>query len=245
MTSVSTVSAALSGQTTATTQTQATAQTPATTKVGAQVTSTQMNQFLQLLTTELQHQDPTQPSDPTQFVAQLAQFSSVEQLTQSNATLTSISSALGGLSLGQYSGLINRSVTAPAGTVTVPGSGSVSAKLTFNITDKSLNNPHVAVTNASGSVVASLPVNGVSGTVTFDGTDGKGNNLPAGDYTVALVGTAAGATGGTSASAGTLTTTNVVTGVSQASGGSWNLQLQDGETVSASTITSVVQPVAD
>lgn len=244
MTSVSTLSAALSGQPTAAAQTQATSQTAATTKVGAQANSTQMNQFLQLLTTELKHQDPTQPSDPTQFVAQLAQFSSVEQLTQSNATLTSISSALGGLALGQYSGLINHSVTAPTSTITVPGSGSVSAKLTFGITDKTLSNPHVAVSNASGSVVASLPVTGASGTVTFDGTDGKGNKLPAGDYTVALVGTAAGASGATAA-AGTLTTTGLVTGVTQSSGGSWSLQLQDGESVSASTVTSVVQPATD
>ena len=38
--------------------------------------------FLQLLVTQLQHQDPTQPQDATQFVAQLAQFSSLEQEIQ-------------------------------------------------------------------------------------------------------------------------------------------------------------------
>jgi flagellar basal-body rod modification protein FlgD len=43
--------------------------------------------FLQLLVTQLQHQDPLQPQDDSQFLAQLAQFSSLEQLTQMNASI--------------------------------------------------------------------------------------------------------------------------------------------------------------
>ena len=39
------------------------------------------NSFLTLLATQLQHQDPLQPQDNTQFVAQLAQFSSLQQMT--------------------------------------------------------------------------------------------------------------------------------------------------------------------
>src|SRR5262245_59898425 len=50
--------------------------------------------FLQLLVTQLRNQDPTSPLQPYEFAAQLAQFSSVEQLTQLNAGV----SALGGQS---------------------------------------------------------------------------------------------------------------------------------------------------
>jgi flagellar basal-body rod modification protein FlgD len=51
--------------------------------------------FLQLLVTQLQHQDPTQPQADGEFIAQLAQFSSLEQLTHIQKTLTEIASALG------------------------------------------------------------------------------------------------------------------------------------------------------
>lgn len=50
--------------------------------------------FLNLLTTELQHQDPTQPQDDSAFAAQLAQFSALEQLQNANQTLTQISTTL-------------------------------------------------------------------------------------------------------------------------------------------------------
>ena len=46
--------------------------------------------FLNLLTTQLQHQDPTQPQDDSAFAAQLAQFSALEQLQNANQTLTDI-----------------------------------------------------------------------------------------------------------------------------------------------------------
>ena len=50
--------------------------------------------FLQLLVAQLQNQDPTQPQDGTQFVAQLAQFSSLEQQIQMRQDLDSINSSL-------------------------------------------------------------------------------------------------------------------------------------------------------
>jgi len=46
--------------------------------------------FLKLLITELKNQDPTQPADPTQMVAQLASFSSLEQMTQMNTNMQTV-----------------------------------------------------------------------------------------------------------------------------------------------------------
>jgi flagellar basal-body rod modification protein FlgD len=50
--------------------------------------------FLQLLTTQLAHQDPLQPQADTEFIAQLAQFSTLEQLTEMRATLDFIAGAI-------------------------------------------------------------------------------------------------------------------------------------------------------
>jgi flagellar basal-body rod modification protein FlgD len=51
--------------------------------------------FLQLLVTQMTHQDPTAPQADGEFIAQLAQFSSLEQLTSMTSQLTKIGTALG------------------------------------------------------------------------------------------------------------------------------------------------------
>lgn len=53
--------------------------------------------FLKLLTAQLSHQDPTQPVDNTQMLAQLAQFSSLSAANQSNTLLDQISKQIGKL----------------------------------------------------------------------------------------------------------------------------------------------------
>ena len=59
--------------------------------------------FLNLLVTQLQHQDPMQPQADGEFIAQLAQFSSLESLQQMQATLDSIKVAVGGVDVDQTS----------------------------------------------------------------------------------------------------------------------------------------------
>jgi flagellar basal-body rod modification protein FlgD len=212
------------------------ASTASTTQVGAAANDSNMNEFLQLLTAQLKNQDPTNPTDPTQFVAQLAQFSTVEQLTQSNKTLVAISQSLSGLALGQYAGMVNQTVTSNATAVSVPASGSVSAPIQFSVTSQSLRNVQVQVTNAAGTIVNTIPISGSTGKITFDGVDRQGKVLPAGEYDLSLIGTGPG---GKSQPAGTLSMTGQVTGVVQGAGGGWQLELQNGLSIDASTLTSV------
>ena len=61
------------------------------------------NMFLQLLVAQLQHQDPTNPSDSTQFVTQLAQFQTMEQSMNQGTELTAIHKDLDQLVASQKS----------------------------------------------------------------------------------------------------------------------------------------------
>ena len=65
------------------------------------------NAFMQLLITQMQNQDPLQPTDNQQFIAQLAQFSTLEQTTQQTAQITSLGQIMG---TTQALGLVGRHV---------------------------------------------------------------------------------------------------------------------------------------
>ncbi|GAA4119390.1 flagellar hook assembly protein FlgD [Aminobacter aganoensis] len=75
-------------------------------------TQVDYNSFLKLLVAQMKNQDPTKPMDSTQYVAQLATFSQVEQSVQMNTRLDQI---LQGSALAQADALIGRTVTSPDG----------------------------------------------------------------------------------------------------------------------------------
>ena len=126
--------------------TQATPQLPAPDEVGRE-------DFLRMLIAQLEHQDPLDPQDATEFTAQLAQFSSLDQLVSMRtaieglATRQSQSDALSAASLIGHEALVQGSrfdvgdSTAPMPTLTLDLSGAA------DVTS-------VEVLNASGHVVA-------------------------------------------------------------------------------------------
>lgn len=71
--------------------------------------------FLKLLVAELKNQDPTEPMDSTQYMAQLASFSNVEQAVQTNAKLDELIKT--GF-LNQAGSIIGRTLTTPDGSIT-------------------------------------------------------------------------------------------------------------------------------
>ena len=66
--------------------------------------------FLKLLVTQMQYQDPMEPMKDTEFIGQMAQFTSLEQLTNLNKTMTQFVSNQGASSLADYAHLIGTSV---------------------------------------------------------------------------------------------------------------------------------------
>ncbi|MEW6256088.1 MAG: flagellar hook assembly protein FlgD [Pseudomonadota bacterium] len=73
------------------------------------------NAFLQLLIAQMKNQDPTSPMDSSQYMAQLASFSQVEQ---SVATNTKLDSLLSSTALSNAEALIGKTVTSADGSVT-------------------------------------------------------------------------------------------------------------------------------
>ena len=87
---------------------------------GALLSTTQSNvmgkdDFLNLLITQLQNQDPLNPTDSTEFTAQLAQFSSLEQLGNVNENLTELKHFQASINNSQAVALIGKAITAKEG----------------------------------------------------------------------------------------------------------------------------------
>src|SRR5262245_55070440 len=80
--------------------------------------------FLKLLVAQLSHQDPLQPTEGAEFVAQLAQFSNLEQSIAANQTLSSLETLQRSQYGAQAIGLIGHNVTAKADTVSVTSFGA-------------------------------------------------------------------------------------------------------------------------
>ncbi len=96
------------------------------TQTAAAKASLDYDAFLKLLVAQMKNQDPTEPMDSTQYMAQLASFSNVEQAIQTNTKLDALLTAS---ALNQADGVLGRTVTSPDGTVT----GKVeSLKITAN-----------------------------------------------------------------------------------------------------------------
>ncbi|WP_245457284.1 flagellar hook assembly protein FlgD, partial [Mesorhizobium sp. M1A.F.Ca.IN.022.04.1.1] len=78
-------------------------------------TAVDYQSFLKLLIAEMKNQDPTKPMDSTEYVAQLATFSQVEQSVQTNSKLDQIMQSS---ALSQADALIGRSITSADGKTT-------------------------------------------------------------------------------------------------------------------------------
>jgi flagellar basal-body rod modification protein FlgD len=102
--------------------------TPAVSSSASTTNNTELNStdFLTLLTTELQNQDPLNPMDDTQSLAQLAQFTSVQSEQQLQ---TSFSNFQSNFSVLQSASLIGQTVSVTSGTTTSAGSSTATGTI--------------------------------------------------------------------------------------------------------------------
>lgn len=139
------------------------------------------NTFLTLLTAQLKYQDPLSPLDATQFVSQLSQFSSVEQAIVANQKLDTIINSLGASSMMADVGLIGHKVELAGNAVELKDGN---ASLTYSLA-KDAEQAGVVIRDDHGNIVRSIAIDPSAGehSLTWDGTDNSGDDLPDGVYT--------------------------------------------------------------
>jgi len=149
----------------------------------------QINQsdFLQLITAQMQDQNPLSPTDPTQFVTQLEGMSQVSAMQSMQGSMQA-SAIMSGTSL------IGRSILAPGSQATLAAGGGIGGAVTAPAGTSKLS---VSVQDSTGATVDTFTVTpATSGLTSFvwNGTTSAGTPAAAGTYTIGVTATVAGQT---------------------------------------------------
>jgi flagellar basal-body rod modification protein FlgD len=180
--------------------------------------SANFGDFLKLLMTQLQNQDPSSPLDTNQFTSELVQFSSVEQQINTNTSLTKLIQLTQAGEIMQGSSMTGKRVTVDSDYLPLQN-----GKGTLQFTAPAAQPVDIAIYSDSGVKLSESMLMATKGanTWTWDGKTTSGTTLPDGSYKVAVIG--ANADGTTSAL--TFSVIGTATGVQSQSNG---VQLQLG-----------------
>jgi len=142
--------------------------------------------FLKLLVTQLRHQDPLNPEDPKDFVAQLAQFSSLEQQINANSNLASLGELFKTLKTSQNMtqgiSLLGKTVKGSGNMLTMSGGKASEASFQLPLEAKEVQ---VGIFNSAGQLVRTINLGSQSAgshSLAWDGKDDKGNAVADGLY---------------------------------------------------------------
>jgi len=141
------------------------------------------DQFMKLMVAQLKHQDPLDPSKNEEFLAQLAQFSSLEGITNLNNSVSAMAASMRSTVTSEASTLVGRSVLVPTDQTLMQGSGLIG---NVNVTAPT-DNLVVDITDRTGANVAHLTLGAQkAGTTRFvwDGTNSAGVAQSPGVYKV-------------------------------------------------------------
>jgi flagellar basal-body rod modification protein FlgD len=194
--------------------------------------------FLKLMITELKNQDPLNPMDGTQYVAELAQFSSLEQLTNLNEymkeSIDTNSSLAETINNTVLASLIGKEAKVSGSSLTVNGQDSISLGYTLSSAASSVT---VNIYDSSGTLVKTIDdCSTTSGDnkLSWDLTDNDGSTVEDGSYTFEVVATDSS---GNSMTAD-LFRTGIISGVRFTTSGT--VVLIDGAEYGISDITEVL-----
>lgn len=138
--------------------------------------------FLHLLVAQLKAQDPLNPMDGTEFTAQLAQFSSLEQLQNINGSLGDLNTSQAVLTNSQAVQYIGKTITAVGDSFEVRNGNAQPLHFSLN---QDAHGLYARIYDAHGNFVRQLEggyTNAGDGNIAWDGYDYLGGRAPDGDY---------------------------------------------------------------
>jgi flagellar basal-body rod modification protein FlgD len=138
--------------------------------------------FLQLLVTQLQAQDPLDPLESAEFTAQLAQFSSLEQLQSINDNMKNLQLYQASMNNAQAVSLIGKTVKAPGNSIHLNDGTSNDIHFELGTDARSVL---VNVYSGDGNLVKTIdagPLSVGDQTLSWDGTGNDGRQMPDGVY---------------------------------------------------------------
>lgn len=138
--------------------------------------------FLLLLVAQLKAQDPLEPMDSTEFTAQLAQFSSLEQLYNVNDNLEYLQLYQASMNNSQAVSLIGKSIKAAGNSIAAHGGNA--DDIHFALASEA-DGVFVSIYDATGALVRTIESGGFSAgeqTIQWDGTNNEGHKVPNGVY---------------------------------------------------------------
>jgi flagellar basal-body rod modification protein FlgD len=138
--------------------------------------------FLNLLVTQLQYQDPLNPMDSTDFTAQLAQFSSLEQLSNMNGQLKELAQSQTAFANSQAVGYIGHTVLSNGNTFAFDG--QIPPALAIDLQNPA-QNVFLSIYDANGGFVSAFETGAMAAgrqTTPWDGLHHSGSPLPGGTY---------------------------------------------------------------
>ena len=153
--------------------------------------------FLQLLTAQLANQDPLNPTDGTEFTAQLAQFSSLEQQINTNELLKEMIGSQPDTKQAEAMSYIGKEILVPGDKFALGETGNI--EFNYDV-DIPLESAKASIYNSAGEKVHEFNVQTDNGIheVLWDGKDTEGNRLPTDIYSVKVEGQSVNADGSTS-----------------------------------------------
>jgi len=159
---------------------------PAATDLTSKAMDLNKNDFLTLLMTQMQNQDPLNPMDNTAFLSQLAQFSQLEQAYNLSQSVQDIVASQNSSRDMMLAGLLGKTAKVDASTIYLKGQDNTSIKYDLvDSADKVTLKIYDADSNPVRTVSKEQQPSGQY-TIEWDGKDDKGKNLPEGEYTVEI-----------------------------------------------------------